>query len=36
MEKAITIGNNMQDGAYLAELMLGKRYEVHVTRRLDY
>jgi len=33
MKKALIIGISGQDGAYLAELLLGKGYEVHGTSR---
>jgi GDPmannose 4,6-dehydratase len=33
MKKALIIGVSGQDGAYLAELLLGKGYEVHGTSR---
>ena len=33
MKKALIIGISGQDGAYLADLLLGKGYEVHGTSR---
>src|ERR1700744_4161828 len=33
MKKAVITGITGQDGAYLAELLLAKGYEVHGTRR---